>query len=68
MLSFTLHYPELKLFLIFFYDRVNCFFAITAQTPFGGYKMSGIGRELGPDSVNAYMETKTINIKVPCKW
>lgn len=25
---------------------VNCFYATTVQTPFGGYKMSGIGREL----------------------
>ena len=26
--------------------RVNCYDAITPQTPFGGYKKSGIGREL----------------------
>jgi aldehyde dehydrogenase (NAD+) len=46
---------------------VNCYDAITPQTPFGGYKMSGIGREMGPDSVEPYLETKTISIKVPTK-
>lgn len=45
---------------------VNTYNAMTAQTPFGGYKMSGIGRELGPDSLEGYLETKTITISVPC--
>lgn len=26
--------------------RINCYNALHAQTPFGGYKMSGNGREL----------------------
>lgn len=26
--------------------RVNCYDALSAQAPFGGYKMSGVGREL----------------------
>lgn len=26
--------------------RINCYNSLHAQTPFGGYKMSGIGREL----------------------
>ncbi|WP_370937484.1 aldehyde dehydrogenase [Amycolatopsis sp. cg13] len=30
------------------------------ETPFGGVKNSGIGRELGPQSVDAYLEYKTI--------
>ncbi|KFU81982.1 Acyl-CoA reductase [Amycolatopsis lurida] len=30
------------------------------ETPFGGVKQSGIGRELGPQSVDAYLEYKTI--------
>src|ERR1700677_1055760 len=30
------------------------------QAPFGGVKQSGIGRELGPESIATYMETKTI--------
>lgn len=44
---------------------VNCYDAVTAQTPFGGYKKSGIGRELGEDGLEGYLETKTISIKVP---
>lgn len=30
------------------------------ETPFGGTKQSGIGRELGPRSIDAYLESKTI--------
>lgn len=43
---------------------VNCYDAITPQTPFGGFKQSGIGRELGPDGLDGYLETKTVAIKV----
>ncbi|XP_015110396.1 aldehyde dehydrogenase X, mitochondrial [Diachasma alloeum] len=43
---------------------VNCYDAITPQTPFGGYKQSGIGRELGEKGLEGYLETKTISIKV----
>jgi len=46
---------------------VNCYDAVAAQTPFGGYKMSGHGRELGEEALDMYLETKTISIKVPCK-
>jgi aldehyde dehydrogenase (NAD+) len=28
--------------------------------PFGGYKMSGIGRQNGPEGLNQYLETKSI--------
>ena len=28
------------------YFRVNCYDVVTPQTPFGGFKMSGQGREL----------------------
>ncbi|CAD6225647.1 GSCOCG00011846001-RA-CDS [Cotesia congregata] len=44
---------------------INCYDAITPQTPFGGYKKSGIGRELGEDGLEGYLETKTISIRVP---
>lgn len=46
---------------------VNCYDAVVPQAPFGGYKMSGTGRELGEDGLELYLETKTISIKVPCK-
>ncbi|XP_051170769.1 aldehyde dehydrogenase 1A1-like [Leptopilina boulardi] len=44
---------------------INCYDAITPQTPFGGYKLSGIGRELGEEGLKQYLEVKTINIKMP---
>jgi aldehyde dehydrogenase (NAD+) len=33
-----------------------------ADAPFGGYKQSGIGREMGPEGFEEYLETKTIAI------
>ncbi|XP_038618979.1 aldehyde dehydrogenase, mitochondrial-like [Tachyglossus aculeatus] len=46
---------------------VNCFYAFGAQCPFGGYKMSGSGRELGEYGLQAYTEVKTVTVKVPQK-
>ncbi|XP_048886820.1 aldehyde dehydrogenase family 1 member A3 [Brienomyrus brachyistius] len=43
---------------------VNCYNALHAQTPFGGYKMSGHGRELGEYALAEYSEVKTVTIKV----
>jgi aldehyde dehydrogenase (NAD+) len=37
-------------------------FRIASGMPFGGYKASGIGREDGPEGVNAYLECKTLNL------
>ena len=33
-----------------------------AKAPFGGFKMSGLGRELGPDAPEAFTETKNVFI------
>ncbi|ELU18353.1 hypothetical protein CAPTEDRAFT_177698 [Capitella teleta] len=46
---------------------INCYDIVTPQTPFGGYKMSGQGRELGEYALKEYTEVKTITIKVPEK-
>jgi len=44
---------------------VNCFDVFTESTPFGGYKDSGIGREVGHLALNNYLETKNVVIKRP---
>ena len=44
---------------------VNCYDVIQATTPFGGYKDSGIGRELGEEGLKNYLETKTVIMKRP---
>jgi len=46
---------------------VNCYDVLEAQVPFGGYKMSGIGRELGEYGLEAYTEVKTVTISIPQK-
>jgi len=46
---------------------VNCYDIFSAQAPFGGYKESGIGRELGEDGLHQYSEVKTIVIKMSSK-
>ena len=43
---------------------INCYGAGQASTPFGGFKQSGLGRELGEMSLDAYLETKCVVIKM----
>ncbi|HXD89273.1 MAG TPA: aldehyde dehydrogenase family protein [Urbifossiella sp.] len=42
---------------------VNCFDVFDASAPFGGFKMSGIGRELGQYALQLYTEVKTVTVK-----
>ena len=42
----------------------NCHAVIDAALPFGGYKESGLGREQGRAGIEAYLETKTVIIKM----
>ncbi len=41
---------------------VNSNSSVHTEAPFGGYKMSGIGRELGMGALDLYTETKNIFI------
>jgi len=41
---------------------VNCYDVFDAAAPFGGYKMSGIGRELGEYALQHYTEVKTVTV------
>ncbi|MFF9686711.1 aldehyde dehydrogenase family protein [Streptomyces sp. NPDC014623] len=41
---------------------VNSHSAVRYWTPFGGYAQSGLGRELGPDALAAFTETKNVFI------
>lgn len=42
---------------------INDAHQINCRLPFGGgYTQSGIGRELGPDALDAYTEVKTIHL------
>jgi acyl-CoA reductase-like NAD-dependent aldehyde dehydrogenase len=34
--------------------------SVRVSTPFGGFKQSGVGRELGPDALEAYTEVKNV--------
>jgi acyl-CoA reductase-like NAD-dependent aldehyde dehydrogenase len=39
---------------------VNSHSSVRYSTPFGGFKQSGLGRELGPDAASAFTETKNV--------
>ncbi|HSU75316.1 MAG TPA: aldehyde dehydrogenase family protein, partial [Terrabacter sp.] len=41
---------------------VNSHSSVRYSTPFGGFKQSGIGRELGPDALEAFTEVKNVFI------
>jgi len=43
---------------------INCYDVFDAAAPFGGYKMSGLGRELGERGLDAYTEWKTVTVSL----
>jgi aldehyde dehydrogenase (NAD+) len=43
---------------------INCYDVFDAAAPFGGFKMSGIGRELGEYALRNYTEVKTVTVAV----
>jgi len=46
---------------------VNSYRTLSFNTPFGGYKASGLGRENGLDSVYEYTQTKAVWIELSGK-
>lgn len=52
------------LILCLLFSRVNTYNVLANQVPFGGYKMSGHGRELGEYGLEAYTEVKSVIVKV----
>jgi aldehyde dehydrogenase (NAD+) len=43
---------------------VNCYNILDTRAPFGGFKQSGIGRELGEYGLQQYTEVKTVIVKL----
>lgn len=42
---------------------INTLFELDPITPFGGYKQSGIGKELGAESIDAYTQIKAVVVR-----
>ena len=41
---------------------VNCNNSVHVEAPFGGYKQSGIGKDLGTEALEQYTELKNVFI------
>jgi acyl-CoA reductase-like NAD-dependent aldehyde dehydrogenase len=41
---------------------VNSHSSVRYSTPFGGFKQSGLGRELGPDALDSFTDVKNVFI------
>jgi acyl-CoA reductase-like NAD-dependent aldehyde dehydrogenase len=41
---------------------VNSHSSVRYWTPFGGFRQSGLGRELGPDALSSFTEVKNVFI------
>jgi aldehyde dehydrogenase (NAD+) len=41
---------------------INDSHQINCEVPFGGYKQSGVGRELGPDALDPFVEVKNVHL------
>ncbi|KAG8455252.1 hypothetical protein GDO86_001448 [Hymenochirus boettgeri] len=46
---------------------INCYGSLSPQVPFGGFKMSGNGREMGEYFLHEYTEVKTVVVKISQK-
>ena len=43
---------------------INCYNVFDAASPFGGYKQSGFGREMGKEALELYTQIKTVTTKL----
>lgn len=43
---------------------INCYNVFDASLPFGGYKQSGWGREMGHEAIDLYTETKAVTLQL----
>ncbi|MEE8469555.1 MAG: aldehyde dehydrogenase family protein, partial [Planctomycetota bacterium] len=43
---------------------INCYNMFDAASPFGGFKSSGYGREMGPHALENYTETKSVWVQI----
>jgi phenylacetaldehyde dehydrogenase len=43
---------------------VNCYNVFDAALPFGGYKESGWGREMGAEVLDLYTQTKAVCVRI----
>jgi len=62
-----LYYLNLEVFAIVYtiflpLSRINCYNVFDSGSPFGGYKMSGNGRELGEYGLEEYTEVKSVSV------
>lgn len=39
---------------------INCYFAFDNDCPFGGYKMSGFGKDFGLEGLDKYLHVKSV--------
>ena len=46
---------------------INSAFATNSQTPFGGWKQSGYGRESGQEGIKHYLQAKSIHVNMAVK-
>ena len=43
---------------------INAYRVVSPSVPFGGYGLSGLGRENGAEAVNEYLETKSVWVEL----
>ncbi|KAG6421137.1 hypothetical protein SASPL_117686 [Salvia splendens] len=43
---------------------INCYFAFSDTLPYGGYKMSGFGRDMGMESLECCLQTKSVAMPI----